>query len=171
MIDNFNVMQIYKTEGKMGNTEPFGCENLSTCVGFDETKAAAWFEYTNRTTNKRHQVWFEDPRSVQAKTKFVFETAGLHGVAFWRGNEVYGTNTVDDLDGRDSVDAQAMWQAADPRLVSGGYGFCSFHSAPSSTAVSVVKNDDEASLGEGAPRISPRIPSDFSRNPPDPGRV
>lgn len=36
-----------------------------------------------------NQVWFEDPRAVQAKSQFAFQS-GFGGVAYWRGNAVYG---------------------------------------------------------------------------------
>ena len=66
----------------------------------------------------------EDPRSVHAKAQFSFD-AGLHGVAFWRGNEVYGINNRSDINGTDSVDARAMWQATVPDGGYGGLGFLS----------------------------------------------
>ena len=66
----------------------------------------------------------EDPTSVHAKAQFAFDS-GLHGVAFWRGNEVYGINNRSDINGTDSVDARAMWQATVPDGGYGGLGFLS----------------------------------------------
>ena len=87
----------------------------------------AWFEYTNKTTHRRHQVWFEDPRSVRAKSEFA-HTMGMHGVAFWRGNGVYGGRLDRDNVGVDSADARAMWQAAATAgHAGGGYGGRGFH--------------------------------------------
>eukprot|EP01052_Picozoa_sp_SAG31_P027512 SAG31_NODE_2581_length_5436_cov_3.876897_3_plen_731_part_00 len=125
MIDHWNAMQILRSELMEGRvTSPPGCQNVSACVGFDEVKAAAWFEYRNRTTGRRHQMWLEQPRSVHAKSQFAF-SSGLHGVAMWRGNEIYGPDVKDDITGRDSEDAQDMWRAVDPKM--GGYGGRGFH--------------------------------------------
>ena len=95
----------------------------STRLGFKRFDSR--IRYRNKTDNSRHQVWLEDPRSVHAKAQFAFD-AGLHGVAFWRGNEVYGINLKSEpVNGTDSADARAMWQAAMP---DGGYGGRGFHS-------------------------------------------
>ena len=96
-------------------------------MGFDPVKGGAFFEYKNKSTGQRHQVSLEDPRSVHAKAQFAFG-AGLHGVAFWRGNELYGLNVATDINGSDSPHAQALWRAASPD--GGGYGGRGFHHAP-----------------------------------------
>ena len=83
MIDYVNVMEIYRSQNI---TKPLG-----GAMGFDAIKGSAWFEYRNRTTGQRHQAWFESPAATHAKSKFAFES-GLHGVAFWRGNELFGRN-------------------------------------------------------------------------------
>ena len=117
MTDHFVCVQLYHTETVTSGPD----------IGFDPVKGSAWFEYKNSTTGKRHQVWFEDPRAVHAKAQFAFDT-GIHGVAFWRGNEIYGVNNASDREGADSADARAMWQAAAPANHRGGYGGRGFHS-------------------------------------------
>lgn len=117
MLDHFASMQIYNSETVTSGPG----------IGFDAVKASAWFEYTNKTTHRRHQVWFEDPRSVRAKSEFA-HTMGMHGVAFWRGNGVYGGRLDRDNVGVDSADARAMWQAAATAgHAGGGYGGRGFH--------------------------------------------
>ena len=114
MVDFADTMKIWKT----GNV------SSGDTMGFDATMGAAWFEFHNETTGERHQVWQEDPRSVHAKSQFAFQS-GLGGVAFWRGNEVFGQNRHTDPDGVDSPEARAMWQAASPN--GSGYGGRGFH--------------------------------------------
>ena len=76
---------------------------------YDTVKASAWFEYTNRTNGDRHQVWFEDHRSVAAKAAWV-AAAGYSGLSFWTLDSLYTG------DGADSAAAQAIWHelAASP---------------------------------------------------------
>ena len=49
---------------------------------------------------------------MAAKSRFA-EWLGLHGVAYWRGNEVFGQNSLlADPNGTNTTGAQAMWSAA-----------------------------------------------------------
>jgi hypothetical protein len=75
-------------------------------VLYDRAMAAAWFEYSdgNRT---RHQVWFDDWRSVRDKSAWAFGS-GMQGVNFWTGDTLYGP------DGADNAYARQFWQAAKP---------------------------------------------------------
>lgn len=50
---------------------------------YDYTAQAPFFKYTNTTTNKLHEVWFEDARSIQAKFNLVKELK-LRGVSYWK---------------------------------------------------------------------------------------
>ncbi|MCS7460708.1 glycoside hydrolase family 18 protein [Paenibacillus doosanensis] len=51
-------------------------------IRFDRTAQAPHFEYTDRQ-GRRHVVWFEDARSIQAKFDLVKEL-GLRGVSYWK---------------------------------------------------------------------------------------
>ena len=35
---------------------------------FHEKYASAWFEYSNRSTGQRHQVWFNDPQCAPQRS-------------------------------------------------------------------------------------------------------
>ena len=50
-------------------------------IFFDETAKAPYFNYRD-SAGRRHEVWFEDARSIQAKLDLVREF-GLAGVSFW----------------------------------------------------------------------------------------
>ncbi len=50
-------------------------------INYDKTAQAPWFRYTD-DQGKRHEVWFEDARSVQAKFDLVKEL-GLRGFFYW----------------------------------------------------------------------------------------
>ena len=127
MVDHFAVMQLYQSE----------VITSGPGRGYDPIKASAWFEYCHNTTGTRHQVWHEDPRAVRAKAQFAFDV-GMRGVAYWRGNAIYGINDAQgtDINGTDSADAKAMWHAAAAAAAAndeGGYGGLGFHR---------VKHDD-----------------------------
>lgn len=49
---------------------------------YDETAQAPYFRYTD-VTNKEHEVWFEDARSIQAKFNLIKEL-NLNGIAYWK---------------------------------------------------------------------------------------
>lgn len=50
-------------------------------VHYDEAAAAPWFRYIDKD-GLQHEVWFEDPRSLLSKFKFVREY-GLAGMGCW----------------------------------------------------------------------------------------
>lgn len=50
-------------------------------INYDKTSQAPWFRYTDEE-GKRHEVWFEDARSVQAKFDLVKEL-GIRGFFYW----------------------------------------------------------------------------------------
>ena len=65
--------------------------NLAVSVGaeisFDRAAQAPYFDYTD-ASGQRHQVWFEDARSVRARLKLVGEYA-LAGISWWTVNQLY----------------------------------------------------------------------------------
>lgn len=62
-----------------------GAVSLASQVGaeimFDETQQAPFFHYYD-DQRRRHEVWFEDARSMQARLRLV-EEFNLAGVSFW----------------------------------------------------------------------------------------
>lgn len=50
-------------------------------IQFDDTAKTPWFRYTDEN-GIRHEVWFEDARSVQAKLGLISEY-GLSGAGYW----------------------------------------------------------------------------------------
>lgn len=50
-------------------------------INYDKKAQAPWFRYTDEQ-GKRHEVWFEDARSVQAKFDLVKEL-GIRGFYYW----------------------------------------------------------------------------------------
>jgi spore germination protein len=59
-------------------------------IRFSQTARAPYFRYTD-SEGRRHEVWFEDARSLQAKYRLVAEY-GLAGVSFWNLNRLFRTN-------------------------------------------------------------------------------
>ncbi len=53
-------------------------------IKFDETSQASFFNYTD-PAGARHEVWFEDARSVRARLRLVSEY-GLAGISIWTLN-------------------------------------------------------------------------------------
>ena len=51
-------------------------------IQYDYRAQAPFFEYTD-DQDKKHQVWFEDARSIQAKFNLV-KQLGLRGVSYWK---------------------------------------------------------------------------------------
>ncbi len=51
-------------------------------ISYDTKAQAPHFDYTD-TNGKRHTVWFEDARSIQAKFNLIKEL-GLRGVSYWK---------------------------------------------------------------------------------------
>ena len=71
-----------------------GAVTLAGSVGadirFDETAQSPFFTYT-ASDGKRHEVWFEDARSLRAKYALVNEY-GLAGISYWNLNSLFRTN-------------------------------------------------------------------------------
>ncbi|MEA4831956.1 MAG: glycoside hydrolase family 18 protein [Oscillospiraceae bacterium] len=51
-------------------------------ISYDTTAQAPYFDYMD-TNRKRHTVWFEDARSIQAKFNLIKELA-LRGISYWK---------------------------------------------------------------------------------------
>ncbi|WP_026772094.1 glycoside hydrolase family 18 protein [Sediminibacillus sp. JSM 1682029] len=56
--------------------------NENVAIEYDETDQAPFFHYTDDEGN-RHEVWFEDARSIQAKFDLIKEL-GLRGISYWK---------------------------------------------------------------------------------------
>lgn len=54
----------------------------NVAIQYDDEAQAPFFEYTD-DQGRRHQVWFEDARSIQVKFNLVKEL-GLRGVSYWK---------------------------------------------------------------------------------------
>jgi spore germination protein len=55
--------------------------NNNVSIQYDNEAQAPFFHYT--TEGKRHEVWFEDARSIQAKFDLIKEL-GLRGMSYWK---------------------------------------------------------------------------------------
>ncbi|MBP0983890.1 MAG: hypothetical protein J6A19_09200 [Oscillospiraceae bacterium] len=58
-------------------------------IQYDETAQAPFFYYTDN--GRQHVVWFDDPRSIDAKLKLIDEY-DLAGASFWTVNRCYVPN-------------------------------------------------------------------------------
>jgi len=59
-------------------------------IEFDEKAKTPWFRYAE-PGGQRHEVWFEDARSIQAKLNLVREL-GVAGVSYWTVNNPFAAN-------------------------------------------------------------------------------
>jgi len=59
-------------------------------IAYDERKATPYFRYLD-DAGRRHEVWFDDARSIKAKLSLAAEY-GLAGVSWWTLNPLYRTN-------------------------------------------------------------------------------
>jgi len=59
-------------------------------IQFDQVARSPFFNYT-AADGARHEVWFEDARSVQAKLNLV-DQFGLAGVSYWTINQYFSQN-------------------------------------------------------------------------------
>ena len=59
-------------------------------IRFSESAQSPYFNFVD-SEGRRHEVWFEDARSLQAKYRLVSEY-GLGGVSFWNLNRLFRTN-------------------------------------------------------------------------------
>ena len=64
--------------------QQFGVE-----IQYDETAQAPFFYYTDN--GQQHVVWFDDPRSIEAKLKLIDEY-GLAGASYWTVNRCFVPN-------------------------------------------------------------------------------
>ncbi|SFS54065.1 glycosyl hydrolase family 18 protein [Marininema halotolerans] len=76
----------YQEGGPFAKTlSPLGSVNLARAKGanirYDKTAQAPYFHYYDEN-KKEHVVWFEDPRSIQAKFDLVREYR-LRGISYW----------------------------------------------------------------------------------------
>ncbi len=58
-------------------------------IYYDETAQSPHFNYTEN--NIEHEVWFEDPRSIQAKINLVYEY-NLRGISYWQIMQLFRSN-------------------------------------------------------------------------------
>lgn len=89
------VMQLWRGEQIISGSQ----------ILYDDEKAAAWFEFKNKTTGRRHQVWYDDHRSVKEKAQWVWKS-GFAGLSFWTADALYSGQSS-----ADSAEARAMWAA------------------------------------------------------------
>jgi len=59
-------------------------------IQFDERAQTPWFRYAE-PGGQRHEVWFEDARSIQAKLELV-RALGIAGVSYWTVNNPFAAN-------------------------------------------------------------------------------
>jgi len=59
-------------------------------IQFDEKAQTPWFRYTE-AGGQRHEVWFEDARSILAKLELV-RALGIAGVSYWTVNNPFAAN-------------------------------------------------------------------------------
>ena len=63
---------------------------VNASINFDETAKAPYFNYFD-SNQRKHEVWFEDARSLQAKYELV-NKYNLGGISFWNLNTLFRTN-------------------------------------------------------------------------------
>src|SRR5690606_14292314 len=51
-------------------------------IQFDEVAQAPYFNYVD-TEGRKHEVWFEDARSIQSKFDLI-ERKNLRGISYWK---------------------------------------------------------------------------------------
>ena len=61
-------------------------------IRYDETAQSPWFPYTDEN-GRRHEVWFEDARSIRAKLALTGQY-GLSGVGYWNLMRPFAQNWV-----------------------------------------------------------------------------
>ena len=61
-------------------------------IRYDETAQAPWFPYTDEN-GRRHEVWFEDARSIRSKLALAGQY-GLSGVGYWNLMRPFAQNWV-----------------------------------------------------------------------------
>lgn len=66
--------------------------NTGSEIKFDTVAMAPFFNYTD-SQGRRHEVWFDDARSIQARLRLVDEY-GLGGVSYWTINSFNAANWI-----------------------------------------------------------------------------
>lgn len=64
--------------------------NYGAAIQFDETAMSPFFHYIDMS-GIRHEVWFEDVRSLQAKFNLIDEF-GLRGPGYWQIMQLFRAN-------------------------------------------------------------------------------
>ncbi|MYL50651.1 LysM peptidoglycan-binding domain-containing protein [Halobacillus litoralis] len=70
-------------------------------ISYDQEEQAPYFTYTDNA-GKKHEVWFEDARSIQQKFDLI-KNRGLLGISYWKLGLSFPQNWV-LLDGQFSID-------------------------------------------------------------------
>ncbi|MGI6169717.1 MAG: glycosyl hydrolase family 18 protein [Christensenellales bacterium] len=60
-------------------------------IQYDSTSQAPFFNYYDPETRSRHEVWFDDARSIQARLRLV-DQYNLGGVSYWTINRFFTQN-------------------------------------------------------------------------------
>lgn len=74
-------------------------------ITYDRASQSKWFDYTNRTTLKRHRVSFDDPETLLPKYAGLLD-AGVAGVGAWTVDATHRGDV-----GATAAAARAMWAA------------------------------------------------------------
>ena len=77
---------------------------------WDQSTGSNVFEYIDRRTGTRHQVWYESPQSLQVKYG-AYAKVGVLGVGMWIGSDFHRGNPA-----KSKAAAAAMWAAVPGRL-------------------------------------------------------
>jgi spore germination protein YaaH len=77
---------------------------------WDPSTGSNVYEYVDRLTATRHQVWYESPQSLQVKYG-AFAKAGVLGVGMWTGSAFHRGDLA-----KSKAAATAMWAAVPDRL-------------------------------------------------------
>jgi spore germination protein len=64
---------------------------VGATIQYDTTSQAPFFNYYDPETRSRHEVWFDDARSIQARLRLV-EQYHLGGVSYWTINRFFPQN-------------------------------------------------------------------------------
>ncbi len=66
--------------------------NVRAPIKYDTKAQAPFFNYYD-AQGRRHEVWFDDARSIQARLKLVNEY-GLGGISYWTIDNLFRTNFI-----------------------------------------------------------------------------
>ena len=65
---------------------------MKAAIEFDQAAQSPYFQYTD-SAGARHEVWFEDARSIRAKLALA-EEYDLGGISFWNLNSLWRTSFI-----------------------------------------------------------------------------